>query len=449
MLVIVYFGTNQMSTTLNIRFYSYLGFLILALLAGGCQKDSVNQPPVVSILEPKAQDTFNVFDTLYVDATATDEQGLTFISAELQNADLIRVSNPSSKNISGTEFRFRTALMIDDIHLESGKHFLQVTAKDNTETTRSFLELTVYGYPWFLNGYVLFLQNGNSISIRHFYPVDEANPFDLDDSLLSLYSEPFIDGLVQNYNQHLVTILASEGTLVAEAISPYSTSFSLSSSYGDLIYCQSNYETQMYQVGYSDGFLELINEKGDTRRLFESGLNKRPEISVIQGDRIVIWQKDINGINSEIQDYNLNGSLQFTLAFNAFVMGMIPGTDDEIILASNASEGGNIYRYNLSNGQLFSITKFENEPILALCKANNGYYYVSTNNGIYQFKPGDNSPSFVSQIVPTQMAFNTYNDVLVLTTSNEILLFSPISWTTTSVASFNGTPKKLDVWYSK
>ena len=132
----------------------FLLLSIYTIFCVSCKKDEDTSPPIITELAPNENTSFNTFDSISVQANLYDERELTFVSVELLNADLISVVTPYGKNLNGTDHFFNAQLIVDNIHIISGLHYILITAKDLQNTTRTYIKVHVNGIPFETKGYV-------------------------------------------------------------------------------------------------------------------------------------------------------------------------------------------------------------------------------------------------------------------------------------------------------
>ena len=93
--------------------------LMYVLFSISCNKNEDSIKPVITATAPATNMQYNTFDSIYVQAEITDEEGLSFVSVELLNADLISVVSPFGRTVSGNSYSLFTSLVIDNIHLQN------------------------------------------------------------------------------------------------------------------------------------------------------------------------------------------------------------------------------------------------------------------------------------------------------------------------------------------
>ena len=403
-----------------------------------CKKNTDTQAPVIELISPVKNTSYNTFDTIFIDAVLKDEKGLKFASAELQNLELQSVVTPFTRSISGNEYKLRVALVIDNIHLVSGKHFLMISAKDEENTTRKFIDLTIFGLPLLTKGYMVFEMVGNRVEL-HSYK-------DNTDTLKQTIQEEFKDGLIDNYYQQTGFMAQSEGPFNAQPLDKYIRPWDLPVSQGGMIYCNSQPEFEGIQIGYRNGLVSLFINEGNKKTNFLSEEGYYPKLSLINNDRFVIWQYS-PGVN-KIEIFHTTGTSISRITFNPEVVGMAIKNDANIYIGANSGTTGLLKSLNIESGGFLSIHEFLNEPIVAICKGVNGNVFIATNQRIYLYNGGAFQLSPIVDIEASHLAWDRVNGILLATTPNQLILYSPTGNPINSY-SLTGTPEKLAVWYSK
>ena len=128
---------------------------------------------------------------------------------------------------------------------------------------------------------------------------------------------------------------------------------------------------------------------------------------------------------------------------------MVNKSDYEIFVGANENGNGILQTYNLDNGIFFDSHDFIDNPIVALCQGKEGVVFIATEQGIYKYDTNSQSvPSLISDILAKNLQWDLVNQVLVITTENELMVLNSF-WVPIITYPLNGEPEKLMVWYSK
>jgi len=418
-----------------------LSALLYTFLTLGCKKESDENPPTIEVLDPIENTSYNTFDTIPIKALLKDDKVLTFASAELQNVDLVTVLPLSSKNINTPEYQLVTSLIIDNIQLTSGKFYVLITAKDEVNTTRSFTEIHVNGLPLITKGYMVYESIGDQVELHNY--------FNGNDSVVWIKEGPFKDGLVDNYHQQAGYLQESDGPFFTLPLFPLFNPWELPPVQGGITFCNAQSDQVGIQIGYKDGTLAIFIEEGNLRKTYQSDQDYYPALSLLNEDNVIVWQVKDEPDQNRIEVFFIGGALKQVSTYNPEIVNLVNRSENEVFMGANENGNGILQTYNLDNGIFFDNHDFIDNPIVSLCQGNHGVVFIATEQGIYKYDTNSQSvPSPISDIQAIHLEWDLVNQVLVVTTENELMVLN-FSWDPIITYPLNGVPEKLMVWYSK
>lgn len=415
--------------------------ILLTVLTFGCKKEVDESPPTIEVFKPIQNSSYNTFDTIPIRALLKDDKGLKFASAELQDADLVTVLPPSSKSLNEPEFQFITSLIINNIHLSSGKFYVLITAKDEVNTTRSFTEIHVNGLPLITKGYMVYETIGEQVELHNY--------FDGTDSVKWVKEGPFKDGLVDNYHQQAGYLQQPDGPFFTLPLYPLFNPWELPPSQGGITFCRAQPDQVGIQIGYKNGTLAIFIEEGNLRKTYQSDQDYYPALSLINGDNVIVWQVKDNPDQNRIEVFFAAGGLRQVSAYNPHVINLVNKSENEFFIGANENGNGILQTYNLDNGIFWDNHDFIDNPIVALCQGKAGVVFIATEQGIYKYDTNSQSvPSLISDLLAVHLEWDYVNQVLIITTEDELMILNSF-WNPIITYPLNGEPEKLMIWYSK
>ena len=229
---------------MNIRSLPFFLLSIYTIFCVSCKKDEDTSPPIITVIVPNENSSFNTFDSINIQANLFDDKELTFVSVELLNSDLISVVTPYGKALNSTEHFLNAQIIIDNIHIISGVHYILITAKDQQNTTRSYIKVHVNGIPFETKGYVSFELLGNGSEVHSY--------FGQSDTLLFQTNGEIIDGVVDSYYQQLGILYGSDGPFECYPLFPFIDSWSIQPIHGGITFCNTQTDDLSIQIGFKD-----------------------------------------------------------------------------------------------------------------------------------------------------------------------------------------------------
>lgn len=117
-------------------------FLLLIVCSHACkQKDEL--PPTVIISQPLAQTNYNVFDTVWVEVMAFDNQQLTAVEAKIVDINFIPITTTVPIHIHNSNASGTAALVIDDKRTPTADYYVLVIAYDGTNEQRAYQKIKI------------------------------------------------------------------------------------------------------------------------------------------------------------------------------------------------------------------------------------------------------------------------------------------------------------------
>jgi hypothetical protein len=269
------------------------------------------------------------------------------------------------------------------------------------------------------------------------------------DSVIWVKEGPFKDGLIDNYHQQAGYLQATDGPFFTKPLFPLFNPWELSASQGGITFCRAQPDQVGIQIGYKDGSLAIFIEEGNLRKTYQSDQTYYPALSLLNGNNLITWQVKDNPDQNRIEVFFIAGGLKQVTAYNPSIINMVNKSDNEIFIGANENGNGVLQTYNLDNGIFFDKSNFIDNPIVALCQGKLGVVFIATEQGIYKYDTNNQSvPSPISDIQAIHLEWDLLNQVLVITTENELMVLNSF-WNPILTYPLNGEPEKLMVWYSK
>ena len=410
-----------------------------AIFCVSCKKDEDNSAPVISVVNPQENSSFNTFDTLYIQANLSDDRNLTFVSVELLNNDLISVVSPFGRNLNSSSYNLNAQLIIDNIHLTSGIHYILITAKDEVNTSRTYIKIFVNGLPFETKGYVSFENVGSQIEVHSY--------FNLNDTLLLQTNGEVKGGIVDSYHQQLGILKGPEGPFQCFPLFPFIEEWEVAEMNGGLTFCNMQIENNYIQLGFNDQLLSIYEGEAQLKGSFQSDISFTPMLSLINGDNIIVWQQSPSQGANRLEVFYQSGAIKQISPYNRSVVAFVVKDNNHSYVISNEGTSAYLDIYNHENG-IINSQSFENEHFYDACKDANGNVYISGLNGIKKYNPTTLQLNSFSPVVASQVCWDFDQERLIAASSNEIIVMNILGQEQYS-STLNGECMELTVWYSK
>jgi hypothetical protein len=415
----------------------------VACAASCTKKDSV--APLVVIEAPFEGANFNVFDTIEVVITASDESGLESVSAKIVDANFVPIGpsypisvNPST-GIGGAE------LVIDDKVLPTADYYVLVVASDGTNESREFRKVRINAIPkkrraiyfadvdngqgtiWKVDSLfqaaVLWMNPGQDIlklcvnSLKDELTMVGLNSigmvnYRLQDGSVHWTDQVFPVAQTQRYNDltcHLNTVYAS---LFDKEIRAYS----------------------------HGGGLIWNKQTGD----------HRPGLLYVASDFTVI-EMELTGTDEHfIFVYNTSTqALIWQLAVPFDVVAISPYRNDEVFLFGNDGDQARVFHYDMGENAYWEPRQLPFGQISDVVKMEDHNYAIAHQNGVYVYTYSPNFLNLVrAAVVYQDLVYDSDRGTLVGASGNMLEELSASGQLINSIVHPSEI-KTLDIHYTR
>ncbi|MBL4705485.1 MAG: hypothetical protein JKY54_13260 [Flavobacteriales bacterium] len=385
--------------------------ILVCLILLGCKKEKDRNPPVISISSPVVFSNHNVFDFVNVLAEVSDESNLVAITIDIQDANFINVIPKISINVTSNNMDVAKNIYLDDIHLESGIHYVKVWASDGTNEKSEFKQISITAVPLSINNMFIVSSTGSGPQVWSAFDGVSTTPF------YSFNSE-YGGAAVNSYHQYLLTMGAENDHLVA-----YHPGII------DTVWDKVNLGNppQPYfkslQEG-PEGIVYITTTTGEVRGYGQSGtiaasvnapVDYVPDDLFVWGDKLLVEQRH-NVTASHFMGiyYRNSGALDQTIGFGNDIVSWEVRTADELFVFSNDAGGqGKMEIYSYAGNSFWEPHAIPSGSILATFGVHPDQIIIAHDLGLYTYTYSTNSLIQIeSGHAFTQLKYDQVNNVL-------------------------------------
>jgi hypothetical protein len=364
-------------------------FILICVFLLGCKKEIDGNPPIISISSPTVFSNFDVFDFVAVIASVTDETNLEAVTVDIQDASFNNVVPKIAINVTANSVDINQSIHLNDIHLESGVHYLKIWASDGTNEKSEYKQINITGVPLSIN---------NRIIVSS--PVAGTQEWDSFDGISTTPYQTFASeyggAAVNSYHQYLITMGSFTDNLVAydpiiidtvwEKInpgnppSPYYLKM-LQSDDGITYVTTSARSVTGY--GQSGTITATVNSSGDYK----------PDDIFVWGDRIYVEQRhDVTASHFMGVYYRSSGATDKSIGFGNDIVSWEIRTANELFVCSNDGAGqGKLEIYNYSTNSFWEPHAIPPGNIYDTYSISPGQLMISHDLGLYKYTYSTNS----------------------------------------------------------
>ena len=398
----------------------------MVLLLVGCRKEEPNDPPQVLILQPWDNFSIQVPDTLSVQASLTDAQGLTGVTIQLLDGNGVPVVPSVSLAISGTSFDLQRAFPVIDEGLASGPYSLAVRATDGDEQGSDFRSINVSAAPLRLRAvFAVHPAQGGAVPVTRIDSVFQAAPFGTfpgDLSRAALASGPQLLYLAGAENAPLRAIDLQNGSerWSVPNQNMLGTPFFTALDQGD--------DGRIYHAT-NEGVIRAANASGVNTFTAQSLTQYRANFLHEQDDRVVAGQVQMAGPQQRLVTYTRSGGAlldQYVLdkdLVHADRLAM-----NEVLLFGNRNGEGVVEQRNIDTGAWWEPRTFSQGEIRAVARQDGNTWFVALPGELVRFTYNNAGAVTVNGGLDLDaLAYDAANGLLWGASGNEVLWMDPAS----------------------
>lgn len=197
--------------------------LLLFAFVSACKKKTKEdtEAPCIGIDMPSVGTSYNMFDTIHIAASFSDNIQLSKIEISLRDLNGSLVQAGGSLALGGTTYRYETDYILSEYRLKTGDYNLEFVLSDGTNVTVKNIRIHIIESPTYLTGYYFVYGNNTSHSL---------NKLDSSFTNISGINTPGTYGSsgISLYYQQLYHLNPSTQTLKTYKISNHALNWSLS-----------------------------------------------------------------------------------------------------------------------------------------------------------------------------------------------------------------------------
>lgn len=426
-------------------FFSTIVFSVVFFVS--CKKDD-NTAPVVSINTPAAQSTYNVFDTIWVSGTASDNETLSSVAIRFLNADQVPVLPTVSVSVSGSNFSYNKPVILSNVHLETGVHYINVFASDGNNDANAFVEVNVIEAPLEVLRYVAVSRQAGMVRI------DTINP-QFQPGLLTQWSGDHSTTAVNSYHGQVVVGGGNVSALLG--VDP---------EMGNVVWSAANGNVgslpYFKDVNFSEDHLltYATNEEGQVRGYTQSGniqftgqvpSGYRPQKVYGHGDKVMVELEEIIPSMRRLAFFwKASGALWQHFSLNKEVVLMNARTSDRLLLFSNNNGTPEVDEWDMDNGAWWPRTSLPFGEMFDAVALTSVDYAFAHADGIYRFNYNTNAESMlVSGVQAQHLAYDRANDILLAAVGSQLQFYNAANGALLTSVALTDDSEAIGVLFNK
>jgi hypothetical protein len=419
--------------------------LLTAFLCG-CKKDEDTLAPIVNIISPYDNQSFEVSDTMAISAKVSDDVQLTAISVALVNENLVPVLPAISVQPQGKETEFTQPYWISDIHLLSGAYYVKVTASDGKNETNTYRKISLTASPRERKGFYLLSRNTGSTSV---YFMDEA--FSIAPKLT--LSGDYSSSAINSYYQDLYTAGNYTGAINGIDLEAHSVKWSVMGVAGSAPDFVNVYNDGSYTyVSNYNGTIKGYDHNGIAKYTSTLSQNLYPVKVFRHADYIIAEERDITSPARNIVLYYASNGLGFQQTFlSQDIVEFYTKDADNIFMFGNNNGQGVMEIYSISSNGAWQPHAMPAAKLLSAAQVDSNTYLLGfDNNTVYIYTYFNNSLlTWLTNVKATDMIYDDVRSEVIIAEDMKVSSYSYPSAGLINTAMHTDTIVDMHVLYDK
>lgn len=428
------------------KYFTYL--IILSFFIFSCSKEKDESPPEIVVSQPANGQQFNSIDTVQLVFSVSDNENVKSIRVSLRNSNDDIVAQTISRAPNTKTFQFNEPYTINNIHLQSGAYYFDISASDGDNTSHKFIHVNLNSIPKTRQGIFISSYNGSSSDV---YLMDNS----FQTSYYKNFSGDVLGIVVNSFDQQLIHSCYTLGSLTAIDLFNGSPLWSIAAQSSPptpfFTSLMKGSDNKIY-TGYRDGRFKALNTSGAASINGWANTNFYIEESALFGDFYVTEQQSIPvGQSKIVLHWKASGAQHQQAWVNEDIIGIYQKNNNEyILLTNNSSNVGNVLFYYLSTGLTGSPFGVSIGKIEDAVEISSGLYLVAEGNNLTYINTNNfTTLNYLTGVTANLLRYDSFNDELFVVSGNQITIYDYTTKAVKSIYVHPTTIVDLDFWYNK
>ncbi len=392
-------------------------FVIWVLVLGitSCEKGDEIQPDI-SIVSPLENTLFNVYDTVNVQFTISDETQLVSVTVKIVNMNFIPVTDSHFTELSGSTYSGSAEVIISDRLLETGEYYVLVSGSDGLNEQRDYRKIRIIEMP----------KERRAIFFSDISPSGNATIQRVDSSFqnISQFSSPGQDILevCVNSQQNQLAIVGHYSTGIlsydlnnASVIWADATySINQTPRYMDL-HC---FDDQFYTTIY-DREIRSYSHNGSLT-LNHPTVDNRPELVYVNDHYLIVEQNPVGTETHFLYVYHTSTrAFLWLIQLSMDVIAICELEDDKVLVFGNDGNQARVFKYDIYQNGYSEPRLLPSGKLTNVEKMDGRTYAIAHETGLYSYTY---SPNYLNNIRPgiiyQDVAYDKDNNRIIGATGN-------------------------------
>lgn len=392
---------------------------LITILFDGCKKTDIQVPdPEVKVSLPYNNQTFNVFDTVFIVAEIKHVQDINKISLSINGKDLKPVVSGKTLEIKQAMYHLSTFLIIDNKYIEENLNYLLIKIEDNKGVYNFWQPISINPLNKALEEILIVTGQMNENTL---FKTNNAG----DIEQIAFWTSEYLGGYGDSKNRMFYTcgelIGGIRGYDLDEIDPPWVIPPEINSSIPYFnAFCGSEGRVT---VGTSKGIIESYNYSGLKIMMTKKIINGK-YTNILDHDHfaIGIFKPYVGNQNTLVIFNNPAGSIYASQQFQGDVIDMLKIDKNSIMLIIHKAGNVKSYLYNFYVQELQPLHEITSNEVINISGDAENIFFATT-NGVLWYRPGIGSIVECLQMDDVRtLAFDNNSNLLYFSRGSSLLV---------------------------
>ena len=361
--------------------------ILLIVLIFSCKKEEDKELPLIVISKPSSNTNYQVFDTVWINATVTDNSIIKSVSYGITDSNGDIITNLQSKEFESNTVNFSGYIILDDVRIETGSYSVLVSAFDGKNTEKVFMPIYIKALTKKLEKVFIVTELSNNSNL---YELSAQNNFEIKLSINTRFNDAEINSYLNAFY-----FLDKSGNLKAIDLTNFQTIWQVSNLNNNLVEYKGKlliFDDYCF-ASVKQNNIQAFDINGNIRKTAVSELYAyEPSFFTIQNKFFVNFTYNSSISSNYIEKlYFETGASQTYYSIEIDAIALFPLNSNEIIVFGNKQDTMRVAKLKLDATQLQYIDIVFTEKLKAVVQIDNDKFLFSTKSGLYVFEESLNN----------------------------------------------------------
>lgn len=398
-----------------------VAFVILILLIN-CSETEVALPDI-TVHTPGDFTTFQIFDSIHVQATISAENTIEYVSVSLVHEDFSTADSKDIFEVNQQNYSLDDYYHLDDIELEDGSYYLLIEAITSVNSKKEYIHIQINGIANYFKGVIVIAQ-----SERSTFTITQLNSELIPVNDITFTGDMDHAMIMQNHNLLMVSGINSFD-IKAFQVNNLSLAWERDA-FPSLPLHQGNCFADggdIIFLSYYNDYIRGFNSGGEIQ--FNASINPNDLITKMHahGNYLIADQQSKNQGETHLITYQLIGGNELQrYPTNFKVIDFFSVNENEVLIFFQADNSYGIILFEPYSNSVTTISTF-NHTVASVMQYNADIYHFVSEFGFFTYNLNSNTITETSGIGGGDIILHDkVEDHIIIIEGNNVHLYHPV-----------------------